>query len=268
MALNRDNWPTRDRIKADLTARFSLPAASVALETWFAFARQAIGMDLVLIEHASADDGRSEQALEPHAFDEERFDMHAAGEQMLDALEVIDLASAFAAMDGYRFVLDQKNSTPDALIWTDQVDSGQWRPEWVVIESIGADPIIADLSQPQIPILWDMHGSGRWSPQPMFDSLSNFIAALEVRPPQPQTFTPSALYSVVITNFGPNPKRGLLALKRLPTYSDHSPAKLLALLEQTPFCVIDKTISEPLAKRIAQLFLECGAKVKIDTHHD
>jgi hypothetical protein len=257
MTLTRDSWPTRDRIKADLAARFSLPASSASLETWFVFARQTIGMGLVLVNI-----DREHDLL---AFDADTADEHVLKEQTLDGLEVIDLPSAIAAMDGYRFVLDQKNSTPDALIWIDQVEANEWQREWVVIDSIGADPIIADLSQPQIPILTDMHGRGRWSPKPMFDSLTDFIAALEIRPPRTRIFAPSPLYSVTITDFGMNPKRCLLALKRLPAYSHCSPAKLLALLENTPLHVVEKTISEPLARRTAQLFLDCGAKVDINT---
>ena len=59
---------------------------------------------------------------------------------------------------------------------------GAWRAEWLVLDSVFGDPLIADVSQPGIPVLSDAHGRGRWEPTPVAESLVAFIAALARTP--------------------------------------------------------------------------------------
>jgi hypothetical protein len=245
MPLDRDHWPTIEQIRADLSMRFGLPPLPAEFDHWFEFARNALGMD-ILLESNDLDFGRE-------------------GPIPLDGLEVTDGLSALSAMNGYRFILDQKNSLVDALRWTDQVDRGEWQPHWIVIESIEADPIIADVRFPQVPVLSDYHGSGRWDPSPMFDSLADFIATLRIEPRRNIAISPSPLYTVTIVDFGPEPKRVLLALKGLPGFCEYSNAALLALTKQQTLAVLEDTVSDLLAERMAKRFRDLGATVEIGT---
>jgi hypothetical protein len=245
MPLDRHHWPTTAQIRADLSMRFGLAPLPAEFDRWFEFARKAIGMDL-LLESEDLDFGREAPI-------------------QLDGLEIIDPLSALSAMNGYRFILDQENSMIDALRWTDQVERGEWQPHWIVIESIGADPIIADVRFPQIPVLSDYHGSGRWDPSPMFDSLADFIASLRIEPRRNIAISPSPLYTVAIVDFGPEPKRIVLALKGLPGFCEYSNAALLALTRQQTLIVLEDTVSHLLAERIAKTFRGLGATIEIET---
>jgi hypothetical protein len=245
MPLDRSNWPTRDRIRSDLNARHPLPALPGAFDDWFAFAGSAIGMDIFLDERYSETIGY--------------------GAMPLDGLEIVDPTCASAAMEGYRFVLDQRHSSSDDLVWSDQALSGQWHPEWVVVESIQADPFIADISRPGVPILFARHGCGYWSPEPMFESLAEFIASLRAKPRSVPTFEPSPLYTVAITDFGSRPKDILLALKRLPQFMTHSPVALLALSKQSRLVVLEHSVSRSMAERISRILRDNGATVVVTT---
>jgi hypothetical protein len=90
----------------------------------------------------------------------------------LDGQGVVDAESAALALEGYRFVFEQDE-------WRDAAESGAWRPEWLILDTVFADPIIAGVSRPGIPVLADAHGRGRWDPVPVADSLVAFIASLE-----------------------------------------------------------------------------------------
>lgn len=243
MTLDRDNFPNAADMTSDLSARFGPLVLPDALALWFAFAREAQDRTILLDDATSA----------------------ALGEEVvcLDGLRVVDAASALTAMNGYRFVLDIKASVPNRLIWQDQALIGQWREEWIVIESIHADPIIADIGREGVPILFDRHGSGRWAPAPLFDNLSEFIASLRLTTEPAHVYAAHPFYTVNIVDFGPRPQAVLLALKRLPEFRDRTPSALLDLRKQTPLTVLRDNISESLASRIARTLRESGAVVEI-----
>jgi hypothetical protein len=245
MPLDRSNWPTVSRVKADLSARFTLPKLPAEFDRWFEFARQNLGMNLFLESNTLGfgDDG-------PY---------------LLDGREVIDPPSALFAMDGYRFILDQKNSSPENLLWTDQVDRGQWQLHWILLDSIGADPIIADVSVSNIPVMFDHHGAGQWAPRPLCDTVADFIALLKVKHPLAPVCNPLPRYTVSIVDFGAEPKRVLLALKRSPAFSELSPAELLSLRKKLPLVLLENSVSHPLAIRIADAYRNCGAVIELVT---
>lgn len=70
---------------------------------------------------------------------------------------------------GYRWYSDPGQEEPDLL--------DEWRPEWVVIGDIGADPIIAETHLAGTPILSAMHGGGEWNPHLMAPSLARYLEA-------------------------------------------------------------------------------------------
>jgi len=56
---------------------------------------------------------------------------------------------------------------------------GAWRKEWIAIGNDGTgDPLIVDLSSPKMRVLCAEHGTGRWEPYPIADSLQSFSAVL------------------------------------------------------------------------------------------
>ncbi len=56
----------------------------------------------------------------------------------------------------------------------------QWDENWVVIGDVLADPIIADVSEPQTPILMDFHGTGEWKPKTVSSSLAEFLLIMTI----------------------------------------------------------------------------------------
>lgn len=53
-----------------------------------------------------------------------------------------------------------------------------WPAPWLVLGSNSADPIIADTSELQCPVLYSIHGQGNWEPMPFAPSIDAFFAAL------------------------------------------------------------------------------------------
>jgi hypothetical protein len=51
----------------------------------------------------------------------------------------------------------------------------QWNENWVVIGDVWADPIIANVAEPQTPISMDFHGTGKWNPKTVSSSLGEFL---------------------------------------------------------------------------------------------
>lgn len=68
---------------------------------------------------------------------------------------------------GYRWVGDV-NGVPD----------DEWNMEWIVIGDCSADPVIANTSKPQTPVLMAMHGAGRWEPVLVATSLAEYLFVL------------------------------------------------------------------------------------------
>lgn len=137
MALTRDNWPSRTAVQASLAARFTLPPLPPPIQDWFAWCRRMGSQSLV---------------LEAPSWREE-------GGGVLTGSGAVDAPGLLADMEGYRFILDRKASTPEHLVWSDAVDAGLWQPHWVVLQNADGDPLIGDISQPEVPVLWDWHGA-------------------------------------------------------------------------------------------------------------
>ena len=56
--------------------------------------------------------------------------------------------------------------------------SGDWNPAWIVIGDSSADPVIADTSRPNTPILLAIHGTGAWRPSMVSPDPCTFMEAV------------------------------------------------------------------------------------------
>lgn len=242
MALTRETWPDRAAVQASLAARFALPPFPAALQDWFDWCRRTAGQSLWL------------QALTEGG----------AGDGTLTGLRTVDGPGLLAAMEGYRFILDVQASTPGDLVWTDAVQSGQWQPQWVVLQQAGGDPLIGDLREAQVPVLWDEHGGGGWSPQPLYGGVAELMAAIEPHdPPTEGEGPPTPFYTVVLVDLGPEPLRVLTALKAHARYADLAGARLLQLKRQLPISVLEDCISESLRDHWVQALEAVGGRVQV-----
>lgn len=149
---------------------------------------------------------------------------------ILDDLGVVDPASARLALVGYRWTFEQG-------VWIDQAERGSWDANWIVLDSIGADPLIADVSVPEVPVYEGRHGEGLWAPQRVADSLAEFVAELEVNedvPGPPPFDEPVPDWSVWAIDLGPSPLRTLVSLADYPLFPSYSRAELLELRKALP----------------------------------
>ncbi|MEZ6046036.1 MAG: hypothetical protein R3C11_10745 [Planctomycetaceae bacterium] len=67
--------------------------------------------------------------------------------------------------------------------WTGEVGGvlcKSWDPQWLVIGSNSADPIIADTSYSETPVLMAFHGTGTWNPKKIADSIPGFLYILAI----------------------------------------------------------------------------------------
>ena len=182
----------------------------------------------------------------PEVFDE-WFRLAGEGEliydgSILDDLGVRDEASARLALVGYRFVWVDG-------AWVDEAEAGRWDAAWVVLDSIGADPILADVSSPEVPVLIDQHGRGRWAPVRRHPSLREFIAAIDVAgdvPGPPPFEEPSLGWEVWITDLGATPLQGLVRLKAWPLFPVLTQRELLDVRNQLPYRLVSG-LPEPAA---------------------
>lgn len=71
--------------------------------------------------------------------------------------------------EGYRWLAGNRN-----------IRFEDWHDEWIVIASVGGDPFIAVVNEPDTPVLADIHGQGYWNPRQISGSLPNFIASLAI----------------------------------------------------------------------------------------
>lgn len=190
----------------DLPTKFVLPDLPAAIEEWFV---------------VGAGRGDDTEALSDGA--------------ILDDLGVRDRESARLALIGYRWVYHDGT-------WLDAAERGEWNPNWIVLDSINADPIIADISSPEVPVLEARHGEGHWDPQPFADSLAEFIAELEINTdiPAPPPFDDAFdRWSVWAIDLGPSPMRTLVSLASWPLFPARTRPELLELLHLLPVQLAD-----------------------------
>ncbi|CAN7697244.1 hypothetical protein [Variovorax paradoxus] len=243
MALTRDNWPSRTTVQASLAARFTLPPLPPPIQDWFAWCRRMGSQSLVLEAPSWREDGGG----------------------VLTGSGAVDAPGLLADMEGYRFILDRKASTPEHLVWSDAVDAGLWQPHWVVLQNADGDPLIGDISQPEVPVLWDWHGSGRWSPRPLFPNLQMLMARIQVHVPPslPGDHVPVVFHTVHLTDLGNEPLRVLTALKAHPDYKHLAGASLLKLKHQLPLPLLDDSVSVARKDDLVHRFEALGARVTV-----
>lgn len=76
----------------------------------------------------------------------------------------------------------------------------------MVLQNAGGDPLIGDIGRPEVPMLWDWHRNGRWSPRPLFLSLQVLMERIEVyMPPPPDEVSPTVFYTVHLVDLGDQP---------------------------------------------------------------
>jgi hypothetical protein len=237
MVLNSDFWKTVDRDEASISF-FSQCNVSVIpdnLNIWFDFAKSTLDLDLYL------------------------------GDRHLDMSAVIDPVSLTSALEGYRFILDYKLSTPENLIWQDEASCGGWNQNWVILCSSNADPIIGDISQSCIPVLQAWHGAGIWAPEPLLDSVTDLIKEISIEQ-KPEISIKSILrYTVIVTNFGITPKQVLLALKKMPEFAALSSQDLLKFQAQLPLTLLKDHVSKTVVDRVSKKLRSYGATIEIIT---
>jgi len=244
MALTHDNWPGRDVIQASLAARFSLPPLPVPIQDWFAWCHRM--------------GARSLELKDPNWREGSRGDLTGRG--------AVDVPGLLAEMEGYRFILDQKASTPEHPVWHDAVDTGLWQPHWVVLQNAEGDPLIGDISQPEVPVLWDWHGSGGWSPKPLFPDLRTLMARIQVHkppPPRKAKVSRTVFWTVQLVDLGDQPLQVLTALKAHQDYKHLAGASLLKLKHQLPLPLLVDNVSAEAKDYWARHFEGLGARVEV-----
>ena len=243
MALTPDNWPHPADIQASLAAQFTLPPLPPPMQEWFAWCR-SIGAHSLFLDESDWREGSHSE---------------------LTGSGAVDVPGLLASMEGYRFILDQQASTPTHLVWSDAVESGEWQRHWVVLQNANGDPLIGDISQPEVPVLWDWHGNGRWSPQPLFSNLRMLMERIEINAPNLAEEVSSEVfsYTVHLTDLGPQPLQVLTALKAHPDYRHLTGASLLKLKRQLPLALLVDNVSSAAKESWVHRFEALGAQVAV-----
>ncbi|MFG6501945.1 SMI1/KNR4 family protein [Microbacterium sp. P05] len=180
---------------------------------------------------------------------------------VLDNLGVVDAEAARRALIGYRFVFENDK-------WVDTVERGEWRESWIVLDSLSADPLIADISAPEVPVLQDEHGRGRWEPQPAAPTLAAFIAQLERVDdlPGPPPFDESLFsWSVWAVDLGPSPLKTLISLSNWPLFPTYERSELLRLRANLP-AQLASGLTETLAQSSVDFGKRSGATFEARTY--
>jgi hypothetical protein len=242
MALTRADWPSRAVVRTSLAARFALPPLPPPIQDWFAWCRD-MGTQPLVLNEPSWGEGSSRR---------------------LTGSGAVDVPGLLAEMEGYRFILDPKASTREQLVWRDAVETGDWQPHWVVLQNADGDPLIGDIRQPEVPVLWDWHGSGHWSPQPLFPELRMLMERIEVdTPTPPRDLPPTVFYSVHLVDLGAQPLQVLTALKTHPDYKHLSGASLLKLKHRLPLPLLVDNLSATAKDALVRRFRALGAQVTV-----
>ncbi len=214
----------------DLPASFVLPDLPPELDAWFRFAA-ARDEDTEVISFGS----------------------------LLDDLGVVDAESARFALAGYRWTIE-------AGEWIDEVARGGWRESWIVLDSVNADPIIADLSGPGIPVLADEHGRDAWDPQPLAATLAEYIAGLDVNqvpgPPPFDDDDPLPSWSVWATDLGPEPLKTLVALAKWPLFDSFTRPEIIALSKAAGPVLLASDLTESGARSCVDFAARQGATLE------
>lgn len=244
MTLTPDDWPHAADIQASLAAQFALPPLPPPMQEWFAWCR-SMGTHSLVLSEANWREG-----------------CHSSE---LTGSGAVDVPGLLASMEGYRFILDQEASTPTHLVWSDAVESGEWQPHWVVLQNANGDPLIGDISQAEVPVLWDWHGSGRWSPQPLFPNLRMLMERIEINTPALAEEVSSKVffYTAHLTDLGPQPLQVLTALKAHPDYRHLAGASLLKLKHQLPLPLLVDNVSLAAKDSWVHRFEALGARVAV-----
>jgi hypothetical protein len=211
--------------RRELPGLFALPPLPPALDAWFALADTPDGVAL-------------EWRGEP-----------------LDGLRVVDRDSAIRALEGYRFVHEDGG-------WVDVVERGEWDAVWIVLDSVAADPIIADLSADPVRILTDAHGRGRWDPEEAYADVAGLLADVVPVPVATGPWAPLPRFTVVVMGLGERALETLLHLRRLPGFPSLPPAGLLALRDRLPLVLGEGMLEQPAA-HLARRAREAGAEVEV-----
>ncbi|MCZ2496156.1 hypothetical protein GN316_05250 [Xylophilus sp. Kf1] len=243
MALKPDNWPPPAEIKASLAAQFAVPPLPPPMQEWFAWCR----------------------SMETHSLFLEAADWREGCRSELTGSAAVDVPGLLASLEGYRFILDREASTPTHLVWSDAVESGEWLPHWVVLQNANGDPLIGDISQAEVPVLWDWHGSGRWAPQQLFPNIRTLMERIEIDAPNLEDEFPSkvSLCTVHLTDLGPQPLQVLTALKAHPDYRHLAGASLLKLKYQLPLPLLADNVSSAAKDFWVYRLKALGAQVAV-----
>lgn len=211
----------------DLPASFTLPELPPALDEWFALAA-GVGENTEVVAQA-IDEG-----------------------SILDNLGVVNPDAARGALIGYRFVYVDG-------AWVDEAGRGNWRENWIVLDSRNADPIIADISTPEVEVLFGLHGEGTWEPEIVAASLSDFIATIDVNEVDaPPPYELPVAWSVWALELGPEPMKTLVSLKKWPLFRDFERAELLEVRDSLPVKVAEG-LTEDGARSCVDFATQFGA---------
>ena len=243
MALTRDNWPHPVDIQASLAAQFALPPLPPPIQEWFAWCR----------------------SMATHSIALDELDWREGSHSELTGPGAVDVPGLLACMEGYRFILDRQASTLNRLVWNDAVESGEWQPHWVVLQDANGDPLIGDVSRPEVPVLWDWHGSGRWAPRPLFPNLRMLMERIRIDAPvlAEEVSSRTLFYTVHLTDLGAQPLQVLMALKAHTDYRHLAGASLMNLRHQLPLPLLADNISSAAKDTWVRRFEALGARVAV-----
>ncbi|RYH30936.1 MAG: hypothetical protein EON54_21560, partial [Alcaligenaceae bacterium] len=134
-----------------------------------------------------------------------------------------------------------------------------------VLQNANGDPLIGDISRPEVPVLWDWHGSGRWAPQPLFANLRMLMERIEIDAPvlAEEVSSRTLFYTVHLTDLGPKPLQVLTALKTHPDYRHLAGTSLLNLKHRLPLPLLADNISSAAKDTWVRRFEALGARVAV-----
>ena len=178
-----------------------------------------------------------------------------------------DTAGLWSQTGEYRFGLDLKASTPGDLRWIDGAVADGWSPHWLVLtHGLDGDPLIGDMSRPEVPVLWKWHDEPHRAARPLFASLEELMAHVQPKaakaPLVPlETRSSTIFYTVRLLELGHDPARVMLALRKI--FTTLSVQELLKLKTRLPLTLLDDSVSVLQKDRLVQHFGALGARVEV-----